>query len=113
MKLDLKLLKRLYMIDHPSRGEQSMISFILNYCHSIPNLKFELDHYNNLFITKNTTNPDYYPCIVAHLDQIETHKGPYRIVHNGDVISGIHKLNNNVCSLGADKRIVRNIRNNM
>ena len=102
MKLDIKLLKRLYMIDHPSKGEQPMISFIINHCYGISNLKFELDHYNNLFITKNTTNPEYYPCVVAHLDQIETHKGPYRIVQNGDIISGVNRVDGSSCSLGAD-----------
>ena len=30
---------------------------------------FEMDDENNLFITKNTTNPAVYPCLVAHMDR--------------------------------------------
>lgn len=102
MKLDLKLLKRLYMIDHPSTQEHQMTSFIINYCYKIPNLTFELDHYGNLFITKNTSNPEYYPCLIAHMDQVVTNKGPYGIKIMDGIISGYHKLDGSPCSLGAD-----------
>lgn len=68
MKLDLNLLKRLLVIDHPSKEEWTMISFIINECYKIGNLEFEMDGYANLFIKKNTTNPDFYPCVVAHMD---------------------------------------------
>lgn len=102
MKLDLKLLKRLYMIDHPSREEHPMISFILNYCYKIPNLTFELDHYGNLFITKNTTNPEYYACLLAHTDAIVTNRGPYGILVKDGIIRGYHKVDNTPCSLNAD-----------
>ena len=54
MKINLKLLKRLYLIDHESCKEHDMISFILNYCHKIPHLTFAIDKESNLFITKNT-----------------------------------------------------------
>lgn len=102
MKLDLKLLKRLYLVNSPSRGEQPMMSFIINHCYKIPNLKFEIDHYNNLFITKNTTNPEYYPCVVAHMDRVVTNHGPYRVVVNNGVIKGEHIRNGLPSGLGAD-----------
>lgn len=102
MKLNTRLLKDLYMIDHPSGSEHQMITFILNYCRLIPNITFELDHYNNLFITKNTNNPDTYPCIIAHMDQITTNKGPYRIVESNGLIYGIHKSDGTRCGLGCD-----------
>lgn len=102
MKLNTKLLKDLYMIDHPSGSEQPMISFILNYCKPIPNITFELDHYNNLFITKNTNNPETYACLLAHTDQIETNKGPYRVLELDDMICGIHKSDGSRCGLGCD-----------
>lgn len=102
MKLDIKLLKKLCLIPAASRNEQPMISFILNYCYNIDNLEFELDHYNNLFITKNTNNPDYYPCVIAHMDRIITHKGPYGVNVKAGTITGFHKVDKSPCGLGLD-----------
>ena len=102
MKLDLKLLKKLCLITSPSRNEQPMISFIINYCYNIPNLTFEMDHYNNLFLTKNTTNPKYYCCVVAHLDQIVTNKGPFGVNIKAGLITGYHKVDKSSCGLGLD-----------
>lgn len=102
MKLNTKLLKDLYMIDHPSGSEQQMITFILNYCKNIPNITFELDHYNNLFVTKNTNNPETYACLLAHTDQIETNKGAYRVYESNGVMYGLHKIDGSRCGLGCD-----------
>lgn len=102
MKLDTQLLKDLYMIYHPSGSEHSMLTYIINYCKSIPNITFELDHYNNLFITKNTNNPETYACLLAHTDQITTTKGPYRIIEGDDIIYGVHKNDGTRCGLGCD-----------
>lgn len=102
MKLNTKLLKDLYMIDHPSGSEQQMITFILNYCKNIPNITFELDHYNNLFVTKNTNNPETYACLLAHTDQIETNKGAYRVYESNGVLYGLHKIDGSRCGLGCD-----------
>ena len=79
-----------------------MITFILNYCKNIPNVVFELDHYNNLFITKNTNNPETYACLLAHMDQIETNKGAYRVYESNGVFYGLHKLDGSRCGLGCD-----------
>lgn len=105
MKLDIKLLKKLCLIPSPSRNEQPMITAIINYCYTIPNIKFEIDHYNNLFITKNTTNPEYYPCICAHMDQIITHKTPYFVHIQNGIIAGQHIKDKSPCGLGLDDKV--------
>jgi len=102
MKVNLKLLKDLYLINHPSGSENSMISFILNYCYKIPKLSFELDHYNNLFITKNTTNPEHYPCVVAHLDSVHNILSERKIINNNGIISSILTKTKTNCGLNAD-----------
>ena len=102
MKVNLKLLKDLYLINHPSGSENPMISFILNYCYKIPKLSFELDHYNNLFITKNTTNPEHYVCIVAHLDSVHNIITPRNINIKNGVISSSLTRSNIKCGLNAD-----------
>jgi putative aminopeptidase FrvX len=105
MKIDIKLLKKLCLIPSPSRNEQPIISFIINYCYKIPNITLELDHYNNLFIAKNTNNPDYYPCVLAHMDQVITHKSPFCVSIKNGVISGYHKSDKSSCSLGLDDKV--------
>lgn len=103
MKLDINLLKDLYMIDHPSGSEQKMLSFIINECKSIPNITFELDYHDNLFITKNTNNPDTFACVIAHTDQIVTNKGEYEVCNLDDkILFGSHKLDGSSCGLGCD-----------
>lgn len=102
MKVNLNLLKRLYLIDHPSKEENDMISFILNYCYKIPKLTFFLDSYNNLFITKNTTNPEYYPCVVAHMDTIQTFTKPRELYICKNIIRARYISTKEPCGLNAD-----------
>lgn len=105
MNIDIKLLKDLCNISSPSKEECAMITYILNYCYKIDNITLELDHYNNLFITKNTNNPSYYPCVIAHMDQIITHKRTYRVEILGDLIRGRHKNDKSSCGLGLDDKV--------
>ena len=101
MKVNIKLLKNLYMINHPSQVETPMINFIINYCYKIPKIKFELDHYSNLFITKNTTNPKTYPCIVAHMDSFHDIIAPRTLIIKNDIIYST-LYDSTPCGLNAD-----------
>ena len=102
MKVNIELLKKLYLIEHPSREEHKMISFVINYCKWIEGVTFELDHYNNLFVTKNTTNPVIYPCIVAHMDEVQHYKFPKEVIVKNDMIFARYIGNKQQCGLGAD-----------
>lgn len=102
MKINLKLLKRLYLIDHTSEQEHVMISFILNYCYKIPHLTFEIDEERNIFITKNTTNPDTYACVVAHLDGVNDFYTNRELVINNNIISARYISSKIQCGLNAD-----------
>lgn len=100
-KIDFTLLKDLCEIIHPSNEEYPMISYVLNYCYRIEGITFELDEANNLFITKDTTNPETFPCLVAHLDEILTHKEPKHVSIKKDIISGKYS-DGTQCGLGLD-----------
>jgi di/tripeptidase len=102
MKVNLKLLRRLYLVNHPSENEQDMISFILNYCYKIPKLTFYLDHYNNLFITKNTTNPLQYACVVAHMDTVHSFRSSREIIVSNNLIRARYSDSHTPCGLNAD-----------
>ena len=101
MKLDLNLLKRLLVIDHPSKSEWPMISFIINECYKIGNLEFELDEYCNILITKNTTNPEFYPCVCAHMDCVLPNKYKSLKIEQGRIFGKNVKTGKRI-GLGAD-----------
>ena len=102
MKVNLKLLKRLYLIDHESTNEHDMISFILNYCYKIPHLTFSIDKERNLFITKNTTNPESYACVVAHMDTVHTFASARELIIRDGIISAQYIKSGLPCGLNAD-----------
>lgn len=101
MKLDLNLLKRALSINHPSKKEWPMLTFIINECYKIGGLDFEMDGYCNIFITKNTSNPEFFPCVIAHTDHVVScdHK-EVRIKNNK--IWGRDKMTGKQTALGAD-----------
>lgn len=101
MKLDLELFKRLLVIDHPSGSEWPMLSAIINECYKIGGLTFELDNYANILITKNTTNPVYYPMVIAHTDCVLSNSNK-QVVINGDIISGRDAKTGKQIGLGSD-----------
>ena len=101
-QLNLEVLKILCEIEHPSGKEQAMISFILNFCYAIEGISIELDEENNLFVTKNTTNPDKFPCLVAHLDEILKYEGRKCARIKGNKIYGYYKNTGKQCGLGLD-----------
>lgn len=102
MKVNLKLLKRLYLIDHESNDEHDMISFILNYCYKIPHLIFSIDKERNLFITKNTTNPENYACVVAHMDTIHNFTSARELIIKNNIITARYIKSGTQCGLNAD-----------
>ena len=101
MKLDLRLLKRLLVIDHPSKQEWPMLSFIINECYKIGGLDFEMDSYNNIFITKNSSNPEYYPAVVCHTDCVLPHKNKQVDIQQGKIFGKDVKTNKRI-GLGMD-----------
>jgi len=102
MKIDKDLLKRLYLIDHPSGAEHDMMCFIINYCYKIPNITFSIDSARNLYVIKNTNCLDSYACIVAHMDTVQTFTSNREIVMNDDVITAQYIKNSMQCGLNAD-----------
>lgn len=86
LKIDKTLLKNLCLINSPSKHESSIVTFIINYCYNIEHIKFEIDDIGNLFIIKNSTSPNLYPCLVAHLDEVHKLKTPRRILFKDNLI---------------------------
>lgn len=66
----MELLRELYKISSPSRGEKKMKKFVKKWIKdNVPEAMVSNDNAGNLYVVKG--NAETYPCIVAHLDQVQ------------------------------------------
>lgn len=103
-KLDYNLLKRLYSIHSPSGKEDRLINFIVSYIKTLPGkIEIRKDKYGNIYAWKGEA--DSYPCIVAHLDQVQkTHSRDFKAIETRDIIFGYSPKNHQFEGLGADDK---------
>lgn len=100
----MQLLKTLYEIHSPSKREKRMRKFlrwwILN---NIKGATVTTDANGNLLVTKG--NATEYPCIVAHMDQVQDiHSKDFRAIETKDYILGFSLKNKQQEGLGADDK---------
>lgn len=101
--IDWSLLKKLYSIHSPSGKEDKMIKFLVSYLSSLPGVKLGKDSYGNLYAWKGES--ETYPCIVAHLDQVQrSHPKDFRAIETRDIIFGFSAKEHSFCGLGADDK---------
>ena len=100
----MKLLKQLYEIYSPSRNEKRMKKFLKYWISdNIPGAVIEHDNTGNLYITKGEA--EAYPCVVAHLDQVQkTHSADFKAVETKEIIFGYSSSNRRQEGLGADDK---------
>lgn len=101
--LDWRLLKKLYSIHSPSGKEDKMIAFLVSYLKSLPGVKLGKDNFGNLYAVKGES--ETYPCIVAHLDQVQrNHPRDFRAIETRDIIFGYSAKEHSIFGLGADDK---------
>lgn len=100
----MNLLRKLYEIHSPSGNEKAMKKFIKGYVKKqIPGVIFKSDHVGNLYMIKG--NSETYPCIVAHLDQVQRgHSKDFKAIETEDIIFGYSPNNRRREGLGADDK---------
>lgn len=100
----MKLLKQLYEIYSPSGGEKHLKKFIKYYINEhMPEVRIEHDQTGNIYITKGTG--ESFPCVVAHLDQVQkNHSKDFRAVETKEIIFGYSSKNKRQEGLGADDK---------
>ena len=100
MLSNLNLLRELYEIHAPSHKEGKMREYIK---HLLPKgVEYTEDYLGNLYITKGMSP---YPCVVAHLDQVQQfHPKDFRTVIINDIIIGWSDKHKRQCGLGADDK---------
>lgn len=102
MKEDFTLLKQLFQIHSKSGKEGKIRKFIWNWVRqNVPNAKIVCDKPGNLYITKGKS--ETYPCIVAHMDQVqEKHSKDFIAYEVEDIIIGFSPKHREMQSGGAD-----------
>lgn len=100
----MKLLKRLYETYSPSGKEMRMRNFIKKHVADIvPEAIVTEDSIGNIYITRGLAAD--YPCIVAHLDQVQKVRSKdFRAVETRDIIFGYSPSNRQREGLGADDK---------
>lgn len=104
MKEDFRLLKQLFCIHSKSGREGKIRKFIWNWIRqTVPDAKITCDKPGNLYITKGKS--ETYPCIVAHMDQVqERHSKDFIAYEAEDIIIGFSPKRKEQQGLGADDK---------
>lgn len=100
----MELLKQLFSIHSKSGKEGKIRKFIWNWVRqTVPDAKIECDKPGNLYITKGKSTT--YPCIVAHMDQVqEKHSRDFIAYEAEDIIIGFSPKSKEQQGLGADDK---------
>lgn len=100
----MKLFKKLAAIYSPSHNEEPMRQYIRRWCQSVvPDAIIDEDEEGNLYITRGKS--DTYPCVVAHLDQVQSaYPKDYKVIESEHIICAYSPSQRKHCGLGADDK---------
>lgn len=99
---NFELLKSLYEIHSPSNGEKKLRKFVKRFAARL-GCVVRQDVVGNVYITKGEA--DTYPCICAHLDQVQKqHSKDFTVYAQGDIIFAYSAKSKSQQGLGADDK---------
>lgn len=99
----MKTLIDLYKIHAPSGNEDNIKKYIQRWIKENVGIDVTYDAYGNMYITKGLS--ETYPCVVAHLDQVQTnHSSDFKVIDTGEILFGYSNKNRRMEGLGADDK---------
>lgn len=100
----MELLKQLYCIHSKSKHEEKILEFLINWLFAnVKDAEVEIDNLGNLYVRKGIS--ETYPCIVSHVDQVQTiHSDDFQAIETEDIIFGWSSKNKRHEGLGADDK---------
>lgn len=106
IKPNMKLYEKLLNIQSPSGNEGNMIRFLIHFINKkFPNTVINQDKHGNLYVTKGKLNEgEFYPCLVAHLDEVHDFNPDRQIVKIGDFYTGFDTKVGERDGIGADDK---------
>lgn len=103
---DLNFYKKIIKIQSPTRLETKMKEFIKSYIKGkFENTIIEFDEFGNMYITKgNLMKGEYYPCIVAHLDEVHFFNENLVIKNTDNFVFGWDESIGGTAGIGCDDK---------
>ena len=100
----MELLSRPYSIHSMSGREKKIKRFIKRHVLSVcPDAEIDTDLSGNMYITRGKS--ETYPCIVAHLDQVQNkHSDDFQVVMGEDIVCAFSPSHKMQQGLGADDK---------
>lgn len=101
-RYDYNLLRNLYEIFSPSRGEKKLRKYVRRACIAC-GAEVYVDKTGNLYATKGEA--ESYPCVCAHLDQVQhKHSNDFKVYKQDDIIFAYSSKSKEQQGLGADDK---------
>lgn len=98
----MELLSKLYEIHSKSGNERIMTEFVAKCCANL-GAKTRIDENGNVLAIKGAS--DTYPCVVAHLDQVQSqHAHDFKLRMEGNIIYAFSERSRGQQGLGADDK---------
>ena len=103
--IDFSLLRQLFSIHSPSGNEKRIKKFIRKWISkNVPDASVSFDRKGNIYVIRG--EKENYPCIVAHLDQVQTkHSKDFRTYETEDIIIGFSPKQKEQQGVGADDKV--------
>ena len=100
----MELLKKMYEIHSMSGREKKLKRFVRKWISAnIPDAKMSNDNLGNIYVVKGVS--ETYPCLVAHLDQVQnSHSRDFKALEVDDIIIGYSQKSRAQQGLGADDK---------
>lgn len=101
--MNKQLLSELYKIHAPSMKEQKMAAYIEKFAARISDTKTWRDKTGNVYIVRGVS--ETYPCVVAHMDQVQRiHSNDFTVMFHDGIVQGYSPSNKRFEGLGADDK---------
>lgn len=103
IEIDKSLLKELLSLQAPSRYEFEVQNFIWDWVEAnVSDIDMTYDSNGNIFITKGTI--DVYPCVVAHMDEVNDYSSDRTILELGNIFIGMNAKTGEAAGCPGDDR---------
>jgi hypothetical protein len=102
--LDKGLLKDLLSVQAPSEHEARMQDFVYDWIEeNVPDARVTVDNYGNIYAQKG--EKDIYPCVVAHMDEVNDFTEDRTIVEVGNLFVGLNPQTGEYAGCPGDDRV--------
>lgn len=104
INIDKQLLKDLLTIQAPSEYEEDMRKFIMAWVKdNVPDARITADNYGNIYITKGFSHT--FPCVVAHMDEVNDFQTDRYIIELGNLFVGLNRRTGQFAGCPGDDRV--------